>query len=322
MKKFLFVLLSVILGLTMMAGCAPKEDVIEIYMPDGAPALSLVSLFDKETIGGEKVKFTVVPASNIAGYLKNGKADLAILPTNAAAIIFNQGYEYKYVAATSHGNLFMVGTEDIDGLQALKGKVVGIIGQGQVPDLIFRTLLSDAGIEYEVGEKATEGKVILRYAEDGGVLLPLIKKGTVDFGILGEPAVTTALGNIEGSKVVYDLQTAWGEDNGYPQAGLMARNSISDDFISALFDELEQNADYARDNADEACTRISEHMIESSETTVKKLTADTVTRCNIRLQKAEDCKADVIKFLTAFHKLDAASVGGKVPSDEFFRTVK
>ncbi|MCH5164247.1 MAG: ABC transporter substrate-binding protein [Clostridiales bacterium] len=335
MKKFLILLLSLLLSVGLFActngdvtpgddtpeGSTPgNNEVIEIYLPDGAPALSLVSLFDKTEIGGQTVKFIVVPSSNIAAYLMNGKADLAIVPTNAAAIIYNRDNPYKYVSANTHGNLFMVGLDDADSLEDLKGKVVGVIGQGQVPDLIFRTLLGDAGIEYEVGDKPVDGKVSLYYAQDGGTLLPLIKTGKVNYGVLGEPAVTTALSNIEGSKVIFDIQQLWGE--GYPQAGLMAKNSVSDDFLKALFDELEQNESYAEQNPGEAKERIAAHMIESSETTVKVLTADTVKRCNVRLVKAEDCKDDVIAFLTAFYNLEPSSIGGKLPDADFFRIVK
>ena len=296
------------------------KELVKIYLPDGAPALSLVSVFDKTEIGGYPVKFTVVPSSNIASYLMNGTADLAIVPTNAAAIIYNRENPYKYISANTHGNLFMIGREETNSLADLKGKVVGVIGQGQVPDLIFRTLLEKAGIEYEVGDKPIKNKVALYYAQDGGVLLPLIKQGRVSYGVLGEPAVTTALSNIEGSKVVFDIQQLWGD--GYPQAGLMAKDSVSDEFINALFAELEQNEAYAENNPNEAKERIAAHMIESSETTVKVLTEDTVKRCNVRLVRAEECKDGVIEFLTAFYSLEPSSIGGKLPDDNFFRIVK
>lgn len=319
MKKVLVLIIAAVLAIGLFVGCTPNNDTIDIYLPDGAPALALVSVFDKTEIGGQKVNFTVVPSANITGYVMNGQADLAIVPTNAAAIVYNQGHKYKYVSANTHGNLYMVGVKEAESLDELKGKVVGVIGQGQVPDLVFKSLLSEAGLEYVEGDTASEDKVTLYYAQDGGVLLPLIKQGKVDFGVLGEPAVTTALSNIDGAKVVLDLQELWG--GSYPQAGLLASDNVSDEFIKALFDELAKNEDYAVNNPSDALERIKTHMIDSSETTVKVLTSDTAKRCNIKLVKASDCKEDVIKFLTAFHGLNPASVGGKLPGDDFFRTV-
>ena len=43
-------------------------------------------------------------------------------------------------------------SEDISSLADLRGKVVGVIGQGQVPDLTFRYLLRKNGVEYTVAE--------------------------------------------------------------------------------------------------------------------------------------------------------------------------
>lgn len=323
MKKILIFLVAVVLTVSMsmsVVSCNRDDGVINIYLPDGAPALALVSVFDKTEIDGQKVEFTVVPSGNITSYLLNDEADLAIVPTNAASIVYNRGKEYKYVSANTHGNLFMVGYDEIGSLSDLKGKKVGVIGRGQVPDLIFRTLLNRSGVECEFSDNVTDAnKVYITYADDGGVLLPLLKTKKLDYGILGEPAVTTALGSIEGSKMVLDIQQEWG--NGFPQAGLMVKNSVSDKFIKALFAELDKAPSFAEENPAEALKRIKEHMIEASETTIKILTADTVRRSNVKLVKAADCKADVIAFLTAFYNLEPTSVGGQVPGDEFFRTI-
>lgn len=324
MKRILIFAIAVVLtvGMAMsVVGCNRDDDnVINIYLPDGAPALALVSVFDKTEIGGQAVKFTVVPSGNITAYLMNGTADLAIVPTNAAAIVYNKEYEYKYVSANTHGNLFMIGRSEVNSLSELKGKKVGVIGRGQVPDRIFQTLLFRNGIEFEEGDEVKDNnKVYITYADDGGVLLPMIKQSKVDFGILGEPAVTTALNSIDGAKMALNIQDAWG--NGYPQAGLMVKNSISDDFIKALFDELNKTASFAEENPAEALQRIKDHMLEANETTVKVLTADTVRRSNVKLVKAADCKDDVIELLTAFYDLEPASIGGKLPDDGFFRVI-
>ena len=88
MKKFIIIVLTLMLALVMFVACDDKPETkpeYNVFMPDGAPALSLVSQFDKAEIAGYKVNFTVVPASAIATYCMSEQADLAILPTNAAA---------------------------------------------------------------------------------------------------------------------------------------------------------------------------------------------------------------------------------------------
>ena len=54
------------------------------------------------------------------------------------------------LGVVTHGNFYVMSSENISALSDLKGKTVGVIGQNQVPDLTFRYLLDKAGITYEV----------------------------------------------------------------------------------------------------------------------------------------------------------------------------
>ena len=76
MKKFITIVLTLMLALVMFVACDDKPETkpeYNVFMPDGAPALSLVSQFDKAEIAGYKVNFTVVPASAIATYSRRKK---------------------------------------------------------------------------------------------------------------------------------------------------------------------------------------------------------------------------------------------------------
>ena len=312
MKKFITIVLTLMLALVMFVACDDKPETkpeYNVFMPDGAPALSLVSQFDKAEIAGYKVNFTVVPASAIATYCMSEQADLAILPTNAAANVYNKGKAYKYVAATSHGNLFGVGKSELASVQDLKGKVVGVIGQGQVPDMMI--------VVGESGATGVEGKVTLVYAADGPTLMPLIKKGTVDFGVLGEPAVTTAISNNIGV-LAFNVQDLYGA-TGYPQAGLVAKNSVEDEFLTAFLDAIKAGEKFAEENPQQAVTLIGSKMLDGSESSIKALSAETVKRCNIKIVPSGECKQQVLDLLTAIYQIKAEAVGGKVPDEAFFR---
>ena len=332
MKKILSIVLTLMLACVMFVACEDKPQPPDdptpsskpeytVYMPDGAPALSLVSQFDKTTIAGHKVNFNVVPSSSIASYCMSEQADLAILPTNAAANIYNKGKSYKYVAATSHGNLFGVGKNAISSVEELKGKVVGIIGEGQVPDMMMRAIFAAANIETvrgEAGAKGTEGVVTVVYAADGPTLMPLIKKGTVDFGVLGEPAVTTAINNKIGV-LAFDVQALYGSENGYPQAGLVAKNTVTDQFLTEFLAAVKAGEKFAEENPEQAVSRIGEKMLEGTQSSIKQLSAETVQRCNIKIVLSKECKQQVLDLLTKIHGVKAEAVGGKVPDEAFFR---
>ena len=124
----------------------------EIYMPDGAPALAMAQLIKDDAQFGRTVNYTVVAASNIGPAVVQKKADVAILPVTAASKIIGSGEEYVMLGVVTHGNIYVMSSEDLSSLQDLCGKTIGVIGQGQVPDLTFRYLLNKNGIEYQVAE--------------------------------------------------------------------------------------------------------------------------------------------------------------------------
>ena len=86
-----------------------------VYMPDGAPALSVAQLMaeDNMQFGGE-VDYNVVDSSTIQTYVKGNspEADICILPVNLAAQLLGTGENYKMLGTVTHGNLFLLSKTD------------------------------------------------------------------------------------------------------------------------------------------------------------------------------------------------------------------
>ncbi len=174
-------------------GSAPES--VDIYVPDGATALALAYfMYSGEKVSGAQLNIHVVTATSIGSFVANGTADLAVMPSNAAANMYNRSGKYKLVMTLTHGNLYIVGGE-MSGADSLVGKRVGAIGQGQVPDLVLRYILKRKGIDYVLSDTAAEGKVAISYYSDGASVARALKAGLIDFGLLAEPAAST----------VYDL---------------------------------------------------------------------------------------------------------------------
>lgn len=130
------------------------------YAPDGAPALAIAKFIcdEQNFIEGATFNYNIVVADMIAKYMNganDGKvlADFIVLPVNAASKMYNNAKaNYKMVSVITHGNLYIMakvkdGNTDI-ALSDLDGKKIGIIGQGNVPDLTFKTVLSKNSFSY------------------------------------------------------------------------------------------------------------------------------------------------------------------------------
>lgn len=312
---------TLVLPLTACGGDGNKAT-IHVYMPDGAPAISLAALMGS---GYEGFDFTVVPSEEIAGVVSARTADMAIMPIDAAANLYNSGSDIVMLSVNTHGNLYMVGGEENITLEDLKGKKLGVIGQGSVPDNVLRVLLKDANIDSEISETAVANKVALTY-NAATALIPLFKQGKLDYILLGEPAVTNAV-NATGGKIAMDMQSQWEEAfNGqFPQACLVAKGSLvknrkSD--VNKFLAAVKKADGWAELNPDKALKAVGDNMKKGNQTTLQSLNADIVKRCNIFAVSASDSRNECNAYFEKLHDLTAYGIGGpvlaKVPNDKFY----
>lgn len=131
-------------------------DTVKVVAPDGAPALAIAKYInDGESFGtGKQFTYKVVDSSRIGAAVQKGQGDIVIIPVNAASKLYkaNSSDTYKLVSVVTHGNLYIMSTEKIQTIKELKNKVVGVIGQGLVPDLTFKAVLSKQQIGVEIAD--------------------------------------------------------------------------------------------------------------------------------------------------------------------------
>ena len=319
--------ISCMLMFVMLAACSCKKEdkVVDVYVPDGAPALAIAKLMNDEwTKDGYKVKYHVVNSSTITTHVANGEADIAILPTNAAANLYNKGNDIKIISSNTWGLLYMVGNADnttpITDLNSLKGEVVAIIGQNQVPDLVFKYILEANDIEYVASDTSVSGKVALKYVADGPTMIPLLKTKQLKYGILGEPAATNST-NAASTAIVLDIQEAWQDASNstdtYPQASLVAKSSFiknNKGFIKDMLEEIDESSSWILENVSSLKDILESHGSTAGTT----YTLTSLQRCNIRLVAGSSMKESVHDFLQSLYDVVPNSIGGKLPDDDFY----
>lgn len=328
MKKRFLVLMVAILALSLMvfALSACNDDtkgdaeVLRFAVPDGTPALSVAGLIASgATVGGKKIELEIINPSLIGGEVLSEKADIAILPTNAAAQLYNRGAKYKLVTSNVFGVLYLIGKENPEGfmLDKLIGKRVSSIGQSNTPQFVFEKILKETfggDIIVNNSQSAVEGKIVINYVADGASAIAAVNTGNADYAIVGEPAVTNA--EKAGFKPLYDLQAGWaqvtGKDGGYPQASMIVKEKYANDaaFIEALVKALEDGLDYINNEANR--TGLTELLSTKGSTTA--FPKQSIDNCNIKVIKAKDVKDAIESYLSEFlpNALD------KLPDNGFY----
>lgn len=334
MKKLLIALLTIALSFCAFA-CGTHSDepnekeAYTFVMPDGAPVLAAINLIKNYSeIDGHKMEYKIVPAANIGQeFLKN--AQLAVMPTNAAAKLYNAGNDLRLASVNVFGVMYMIGQTELSSLEDLKGKVVYSIGEGNTPDLLMKYFLNKAGVEYVKGDTPVDGKVSFVYVNEAPNVIQAMKawqsgktEKRADYGVIGQPAAKGALAQLTDTKIVFDFQKEWKDDNDgtdYPQAGVVVKGKVAENssFIAALRQALAQNYEYISANP-----IVVNEVLEANGSSLK-MTFDKalIDSCNLSYKSAIDAKAALEAYFTKAAANDESAksfFGGKLPSDGFY----
>ena len=303
---------------------------LTFYAPDGAPALAIAKFIkDGENfdLPDALIDYQVVSANDIGGVMSRGDGDFIVMPVNAASKLYkaNPNSPYVMAAVITHGNLYLMSSDGTQSLDQLKGKVVGVIGQGLVPDLTLRAILSDKGLldDVVVGDTASADKITLRYFPSAPDMIPLLKQGVISLGLLPEPAATnlTKVANNRTWNRI-DVQELYdSEAKAYPQAVLMVRKSLYSayktqiDNMSALFS---QNVEWVKNNPAQAVEAVKTKLKEGLTPSLvsANVTTQVVDNCKIYFEDSASAKASVVAYINKIIAINNQSA--KPVGEDFF----
>lgn len=356
MKKFMAILLSAVLACCcgiVFAACSDEDgESVDIYVPDGAPALALAQMMNEETqfessLSGDSysgVTYNVVSASAIQTYVAQGDdstADICVLPCNAAASVLGSGESYQMLGAVTHGNVYWLSAKYYDTelttenlATELSGKKIGCLQLANIVGWMLKIVLSNANITYSVGsdpetDEVPEGEVYLYAISDASS--EITPAASYDYMIAAEPAVSSKVkatsSNEEGKQLIRvgDMQELYGGEDGWVQAVIVAKNDLIEEegvFITEFASSLDTACEWV--NAEDVdietvCNAISGHLTgddASSTFSTSNLTADVIARCAVEFEIASDCKDDLLSLLDAIVKIDSST--SFTVSDSFF----
>ncbi len=303
-----------------------------IAMPDGAPALAAAQLMVEDMQFGGTVNYSVVNANVIAQQVSGEKADVCILPVNAAAKVAGSGEKYSLLGTVTHGNLYIISAKHpeeritVQNLQDLKGKTVGCIQLTSFVGAVFRMILSENNIPYGMIETAEDAKGdrvnLLNIADPAS---GITHNAPYDYMIAAEPVVTAKTTAAPALKIVGDIQQLYGED-GFPQAVMLAKNSVIEkdpEFIADVTKAVEESAEWIASDGvvteDIVAAINANYGGATSSLNAKNLNSAVISRCAIEYVPAAECKQQITDFIDKFEKVTETSIE---IDDKFFYIAK
>ena len=294
---------------------------VDVKVLGGPTGMGISKLWSDSKDGKTKLKYNFsVTASPDAEYLtdiKKGDFDIAALPTNVAAKLYNAGAPIKIAAVNTLGVLYVLEVADtptIKSVADLKGKTIYTTGQGATPEYALRYLLSSNNID-------PDKDVNIIYETDGSLVVADVKKGDATVVMLPEPAATNVQ-NISKAKVVLDVTQEWnkiaGEENTLMQGCVVVSNTFASEnkeTLDKFLDEYKASVDFVNANQDQAAEMIVSLEILS---VTKEVAKTAINGSKITYVDGDAMKIALTKLYEILFEADATSVGGKKPDENIF----
>ena len=259
--------------------------------------------------------FTIAASADaVTPALLKGEIDMACIPANLAAVLYNKtGGEIQVLAINTLGVLYIV--ENGDALQSiddLRGQTIVAAGKGSTPEYALRYLLRENGID-------PDRDITIDWKSEHAECVAALAAGQATIALLPQPFVTAAQSKIEGLRMAIDLNEVWNAlDNGSALiTGVIVarRQAVAEnpEAARAFLREYAESVAWTNENAADAAAIIGEYGIVDAPIAERAL-----PHCNIVCITGAELSEKLRGYLQVLYNADPAAVGGAMPDDDFY----
>ena len=322
MKKVLSLVLTVLLvaALMLTAGCAkePEYEAADISVacmtgPTGVGMAKLMADSDAKSTANNYTFTVAGDATGINEKFVKGEINIASVPTNVAATLYNKtNGKVRILAVNTYGVLSILAKDSsIDSIEDLKGKTIYSTGKGQNPEFIFKYILEKNGINPET-------ELTINYFSGTDLVAKLVS-GEAEVALAPEPAATTVLVKNKELNRVLSINDEWSKvsDTTLMMGCVIALDSYvaeNEAAVEKFLEEYKASIEFAKTNVDEAAKHCATYKITASEAIAKK----AIPTCNLCYVTGKDMKTNVNGYLNVLFNADKKAVGGAMPADDFY----
>ena len=299
------------------AAAALADLSVNVMVLNGTTGFGMAKLISDANAGEAAMNYNVsveTDASNITAALISGSVDIAALPTNAAATVYNKTEGGVQMAAINTlGVLYLVvntanlPVEDYDEWSELDGMTV--YAPAQNPSFILQAVSEPADIELTIDNT---------YAQPADLRTALVA-GEIDIAVLPEPMVTIACSANEDLAVAIDLTKAW--DTVFPeslvQGCVVVRTEFAEEHpeaVAAFLDEYKESIAFLTEDVDAAAQMIEDTGVFAQAAVAKK----AIPNCNVCFLEGQEMADAMDGFCQVMFEVAPNSIGGAVPASDFY----
>ena len=321
LKRILLTTISMLFTMALLAGCGEKEEetVLRIGGMKGPTSMGLLFMKDEveNGAGTGAYEFTMVTgADELLPMMIKGELDIALVPANVAAILYQKTEGgVAVIDVNTLGVLYMVsGDSNIVNVEDLRGKTIYLTGKGTTPDYVLYYILQENGLQ--------EGDYTLEYKSEPTEVAALLAEKPDAVGLLPQPFVTVACAQNEALQVVMDMNEQWsllqGESGSRMVTGVtVVRKEVLEENEKAVLEFMSKHKASA-EAINQDVEKGAELVVAAGIIGKAPIAQKAIPKCNITYVDGKEMKQALSGYLQVLFEQDATSVGGKLPEDDFY----
>ena len=280
----------------------------------GPTAMGLVRMMSDDGVNSYTLAGS---ADELTPKLIKGELDIACVPANLAAVLYNKTEgQIVTLAVNTLGVLYIVenGGEAVQSMADLKGKTLVAAGKGSTPEFGLRYLLEQSGLD-------PDKDVTVDWKSEHAECVAALAAGTADLALLPQPFVTVAQGKLgNGLRVALDLTAEWDAlDNGSAMitgVAVARRDFVEQnpELVDMFLKEYAVSVAWVNENPAEAAELVAANGIIESAAIAEK----ALPHCNIVCLTGQEMFEKLSGYLQVLAAAAPESVGGALPRDGFF----
>ena len=298
-----------------ISGATPSP--VRVAALKGPTTMGLVGLMDRASRDqtAQQYSFDIQGTPDaVSGPLVAGNLDIALIPVNLAAVLYNKTNGGVLLAnVNTLGVLYIVtGDPAITSLTDLAGRTVLNSGQGTTPQFVIDEVLASAGL----------ASVDVTYRSQPTEEASILAATPTTIAVLPEPYASVVMAANPAVHIVSDLNQAWQQDTGVPlvTACVAIRSAFADSYpgsVATFMDEYAASVGFVNNQPDQAAPLIVAQGLAPNADVAQA----AIPRAHIVDMRGADAKAAVSAYLNVLYAADPTSVGGSIPDDGFYLDV-
>jgi NitT/TauT family transport system substrate-binding protein len=326
MKKVWALILAALLLTATLFGCTPSEtpdkpaprttvNVGVIQGPTGIGMVNLMESDENNTTVNDYVFTVGSTPEEIVSKLAQGSLNMAAVPTNAAANLYQKtSGKVKLLAVNTLGVLYILENGNtVTDIASLRGKTIYSTGEGANPEFVLKYVLEKNGL--------VPGKdVTIEFIAENTELATRMASGDITLAMVPEPQVSVIKAQNASVRTAISMNDAWeavADENSKLMMGCVAvradflesNKAAVDAFLTEYKASIEATAELEK-----TATLCQTYGIVPKAAVAKK----AIPNCQITFVSGATMKQQIAGYYAMLFKANPKSIGRALPDDAFY----